>query len=652
MRALPEIDLQAELEENLRFERLVSDLSSHFINVPADRVDRLIEDAQRGICEFLELDHSTLWQASAEDAGTFILTHYYRSPELLEPPDRMNGNETFPWALRLLMRNEILCVASTAQAPPEAVVDKQTWAAYSVKSTLGFPLSTGGGQLFGVLSFEATRREREWPEVLQKRLQVIAQVFANALARKQAEQTLRASEARLSLAAESANAGMWTLEPETGRIWSSDKNFELLGIFPREEFDLAAFLALIHSDDREMIRARITGAMLSGREESVEYRVMRPDGGVRWLTARGRRHSGADGGPDRLMGVNIDITESKRLEQELKSLKERLQAESEYLREEIRVSGQFDEIVGHSPALLNVFQRIEQVAPTDASVLITGETGTGKELITRAIHRLSQRKARVMVKVDCASLPPSLIESELFGREKGAFTGALTKQVGRFELADESTLFLDEIGELPLELQAKLLRVLQDGEFERLGSPKTIKVNARVIAATNRDLAECVRKGTFREDLFYRLNVFSIHVPPLRERTGDIPLLVKTFIGEIEKKMRKHGGPVSDKTMQELQAYPWPGNIRELRNVVEQAVILSDGKNLRLQVPQGAGTTSNSNGSATLEEMEYRHIVSVLEKTGWRIKGPLGAARLLGLNPSTLFSRMRRLGIPTKSEKV
>ena len=648
MRALPEIDLRAELEENLRFERLVSDLSSHFINVPADRVDRLIEEAQYRICRFLDVDHSTLWQASADDPETFVLTHYYRSPELASPPHRMNGNQTFPWALGLLMRNEILCLPRTADAPREAFIDRQTWDAYSVKSSLGFPLSTGGEQVFGVLSFDTTRKERDWPEMLQKRLQVIAQVFANALARKHAEQTLRESEARLSLAAESANAGLWTVEPQTGRIWSSDKNFELLGIRPTDEFNLATFLALIHTDDREVIQGRITEAMQSGKEESVEYRVVLPDGNIRWLAARGRRHAAGIEGVDRLMGVNLDITESKRLERELKSLKERLQAESEYLREEIRVSGQIDEIVGQSPALLSVFQRIEQVAPTDASVLITGETGTGKELVARAIHRLSPRKPRVMVKVDCASLPPSLIESELFGREKGAFTGALTKQVGRFELADESTLFLDEIGELPLELQAKLLRVLQDGEFERLGSPRTIKVNVRVIAATNRDLDECVRKGTFREDLFYRLNVFSIHVPPLRERTGDIPPLVKTFIQEFEKKTRKHAGPLSDKVMQEMQAYQWPGNIRELRNVIEQSVILSNGSGLRVQVPQ----VSSTSGSATLEEMEYRHIVAVLEETGWRIKGSMGAAEILGLNPSTLFSRMRRLGIPSKSEKV
>ncbi len=648
MRALAEIDLHAELEENLKFERLVADLSSHFINVPADQVDRLIESAQRRICEFLDLDHSTVWQAAADDPWTFVLTHFYRSPELASPPHRMKGNETFPWALDQLLQNKVVCVAATANAPPEAAIDKRTWSHYGVKSTLGFPLSAGGGQPFGVLSFDATRKERDWPEALHQRLQVIAEVFANALARKHAEQSLRESEARLSLAAASANAGLWTLEPETGRVWSSDKNFELLGVPPDDDFNFSRFLLAIHPDDRQMIQRRIREAMLSGKEESVEYRLSLPDGSLRWLTARGRRHAGNLGEAGRLMGVNIDITEAKRLEQELKDLRERLQAESEYLREEIQVSGKFDEIIGQSDALRNVLQRVEQVAPTDASVLVTGETGTGKELVARAIHSLSQRKKRVMVKVDCAALPPTLIESELFGREKGAFTGALTKQVGRFELADGSTLFLDEIGDLPLELQAKLLRILQDGQFERLGSPKTISVDVRVIAATNRDLEEGVRKGTFREDLFYRLNVFSVQVPSLRERSEDVSLLVRTFVQEFEKKMRKRVGPISADNMQLLQAYHWPGNIRELKNVIEQAVILSNGSGLHIEVPK----SSKADPSATLEEVEYRHILTVLEKTGGRIKGPKGAAQALGMNPSTLFSRMRRLGIPTKPEKV
>jgi formate hydrogenlyase transcriptional activator len=251
------------------------------------------------------------------------------------------------------------------------------------------------------------------------------------------------------------------------------------------------------------------------------------------------------------------------------------------------------------------------------------------------------------VKVDCASLPSTLIESELFGREKGAYTGALTKQVGRVETADGSTLFLDEIGELCVEVQAKLLRVVQDGEFERLGSAKTTHVNVRLIAATHRDLEEGVRKGTFREDLFYRLNVFPIRVPPLRDRPEDIPLLVAAFLREFEKKMGKKISTVASKTMDELQRYSWPGNIRELRNVVERAVIVTTGEKLNLQLPK----TGNGANTRTLKEAEHQLIVTTLEKTGWQIKGPKGAAAILGMKPSTLYAMMRRLRIPTRHEK-
>jgi len=501
--------------------------------------------------------------------------------------------------------------------------------------------------VFGVLSFDATKEERDWPEPLQERLQLIAQVFANALERKNAEKKLRESEARLSLAAASADAGLWTLDPDTGQIWATDKTYEVLGLPPAAVFDLEKFLAVVHPEDHETILRDIRDAIQSGNESSTEYRVVLADGGVRWIAARGRRQGGEHGQPIRLMGVIIDITKSKVLEKELKALRDRLQAETDYLREEVRVSGNFDEIIGQSKPLKKVFQRIEQVAPTDSVVLVTGETGTGKELVARAIHNLSRRKDRLVVRVDCASLPSSLIENELFGREKGAYTGALTKQMGRFELADNSTLFLDEIGELSLELQAKLLRVVQDGQFERLGGPKTIKVDVRIIAATHRNLAEKVKNGTFREDLFYRLNVFSIHVPPLRERADDIPLLVRAFVHEFEQRMGKKIGPTAPESMRLLQTYSWPGNIRQLRNVIEQAVILSEGGQLNLQMPDALDAIA----SATLKEAEYHHILSVLEKTHWRIKGPDGAARQLGMNPSTLYSVMHRLNIPTNAEK-
>jgi transcriptional regulator with GAF, ATPase, and Fis domain len=276
-------------------------------------------------------------------------------------------------------------------------------------------------------------------------------------------------------------------------------------------------------------------------------------------------------------------------------------------------------------------------------VLVRGETGSGKELVAQAIHRLSPRQRHLLVKVNCAALPSGLVESELFGREKGAYTGAMTRQIGRFEVADGSTLFLDEIGELSLEVQAKLLRVLETGEFERLGSPRTIKVDVRLIAATNRDLPEEIRKGRFREDLYYRLNVFPIRVPPLRERTEDIPLLVWTFLEECCARMGKKITQVPRRTMEALQRHPWPGNVRELRNVVEHSAIVSTGDTLRVPILDEIAAVAAP--QPTLADSERELILRALERNRWRVKGPEGAAAALGLNPSTLYSRMKKLGI-------
>ncbi|MBU4229182.1 MAG: sigma 54-interacting transcriptional regulator [Proteobacteria bacterium] len=327
----------------------------------------------------------------------------------------------------------------------------------------------------------------------------------------------------------------------------------------------------------------------------------------------------------------------------IKQLKEQLREENIYLREEIDLIHSHMNIVGNSEAIRAVLKQVGQVAPTEATVLIQGETGTGKELLARAVHDQSDRKGRLMITVNCAALPPTLIESELFGREKGAFTGALSKQIGRFELADGSTIFLDEIDALPLELQAKLLRVLESGEFERLGNPRTVKVDVRIISATNRDLAELVSAGSFRQDMYYRLNIFQITVPPLRERREDIVPLVWYFIQEFGKNMNKRIESISPKSVQAMHAYPWPGNVRELKNVTERAMIVATGPVLRIELPKIVPSARGPSG--TLEDMERLHIVEVLEATGWRVSGKNGAATILGLNPKTLESRMQKLGI-------
>jgi formate hydrogenlyase transcriptional activator len=321
------------------------------------------------------------------------------------------------------------------------------------------------------------------------------------------------------------------------------------------------------------------------------------------------------------------------------------EAENIYFRQEIKMGQQFPNIIGQSDGLAYVLYRAEQVAPANTTVLILGETGTGKELIAAAIHNMSPRKDRPLVTVNCAALPANLVESELFGREKGAFTGADTRQVGRFEVAHGSTLCLDEIGELPLEVQAKLLRAVQHNEFERLGSSHTVKVDVRIVATTNRNLEEEVRRGRFRQDLYYRLNVFPITVPPLRQRAVDIPLLVEAFIERYARKLGKQITSIHKETMKALQDYPWPGNVRELESIIERAVILCPGPVLQLADKLEISSSPLSSAVRTLEETERNQILRILSETGWRIEGKDGAAAILGLNPSTLRARMHRLGI-------
>ena len=335
---------------------------------------------------------------------------------------------------------------------------------------------------------------------------------------------------------------------------------------------------------------------------------------------------------------------------EVSILKNKLREENIYLQEEIKTTSNFSDIICKGDELKKTLQNVEKVASTDATVLILGETGTGKELIARAIHNLSTRSERPLVKVNCAVLPENLIESELFGHEKGSFTGAVSQKKGRFELADGGTIFLDEIGELHLDLQAKLLRVLQEGEFERLGGNNSIKVDVRVIAATNRNIEQLVSEKLFREDLYYRLNVFPIKVPPLRDRKEDIPLLINHFVKKFSQKAGKTIEIISPNLLNTLTNYTWPGNIRELENVIERAVIISEGKKLVIgDWLKEESLISDEKEQLTLESVERQHIIQILEQTGWKVSGENGAARLLGINPKTLESRMKKLNIYRKN---
>ncbi len=527
-----EEDLNKELEAQLRFEMMLAEISTGFINIPAGQVDKGIQETQHRVCECLELDRSTLWQFSEDDPGAFLLTHLHQPPGSRPVPERMQAQEYFPWSARKILAGEMVAISNLFDLPPEAARDRESFHLYGTKSTLLIPLSVGGEAVIGALSFAVTREEKVWTQLLVKQLSLVAQVFANALARKKSNDVL-----------------------------------------------LSAFA-------------------------------------------------------------------------EIERLKERVEAENVYLREDISMERNFDELIGQSDGLRYVLYRMELVADTDATVLILGETGTGKGVVAHALHSRSQRKDRPLITVNCAALPANLIESELFGREKGAFTGSHARQIGRFELADKGTIFLDEIGELPLELQAKLLRVVQDGEFERLGSPRTMKVDVRIIASTSRNLSEEITKGRFREDLYYRLNVFPITIPPLRQRQDDIPLLVDHFVKKFSRKMGREISVIPRQVMRSLQGHDWPGNIRELQNAIEGAVINSRESVLRLTERIDATRRERFVDELSITRVEREHILKVLERTGWRIEGDRGAASLLGLSPSTLRSRMQKLGISRPSQNV
>ena len=472
---------------------------------------------------------------------------------------------------------------------------------------------------------------------------------------------LQREQERLSLAVQAAKIGFWDWSAATGEVFYSPECFALAGFAPMEFMpSYEKWLELAHPEDRSRIQNRVLECVQGGNPDfAVEFRMKGRDRQYRWLFTQGRVFDrDADGMATRITGVVFDRDARKRTEQDLKNalakveeLKKDLEEENLQLKQELQGGFQFDDIISASETYRRVLQQVEQVAPTDTTVLILGETGTGKELVARSVYRLSKRAGRPLVKVNCAALPESLIESELFGHEKGAFTGAYARKIGRFELADGGTLFLDEIGELPLEMQVKLLRVLQEGEFEPLGSNHTRKVDVRIIAATNRNLEEAVANGEFRADLYYRLNVFPIVNPPLRERREDIPLLAKYFTNKYAAKTNKKITSVSKKTLQLLEMRPWPGNIRELENIIERAVVLNHGPKLEISEWQESsilGNTQTPNpeaGFETLAQHERKHIVAALARTNGRVTGASGAGKLLGINDKTLQSRMRKLGL-------
>jgi PAS domain S-box-containing protein len=668
--------LQKDLEEAVGFEALMAELSARFINLPPGQLDDAIEAAQRLICENLGLDRSSLFQCSNEKPQNLLLTHLYQSPGIenplierqagehavtnsiyvLEKTDaaqaynQVDASILFPWIYQQLLRRQTVVIPDVEQMPPEAGLDQAKLREYGAKSSVVVPLFMGNTWL-GCLTFAGMREHRRWTGPMTKRFEFVADVFANALARKQADFALRESEGRFRNLVEQAGDGFELLD-ETGKYLDINAaTLRQLG-YTREEilqltvFDVdpvlkrEQFAQEVDSLHQGALRVESIHRRKDGSTFPVEITISRIHLNGRCCT----------------LTLVRDITERKLAEEaltksytEIKRLKDRLQVEREYLKSEFKLSQGHGQIMGCSKGIKQVLHLAEQVAAAECAVLVSGETGTGKELIAQEIHLLSGRKDHVMVLVNCAALPSALVESELFGRERGAYTGALTTQVGRFEVANGSTIFLDEVGELSTEVQAKLLRVLQQGEFQRLGSPKTHKVDVRVIAATNRDLAEAVRKGRFREDLYYRLNVFPIQIPPLRDRIEDIPLLAFAFMEEFSTRMGKKITKIPRKAMEALQNHSWQGNIRELRNVIEHSVILTSGDTLKLTI-SGESTTRGVQ-PVTLADAEREHILKTLQGTSWRIKGPHGAAARLDLQPSTLYSRMQKLGIPHRRQK-
>jgi PAS domain S-box-containing protein len=517
---------------------------------------------------------------------------------------------------------------------------------WGIESYLGVPLRDAQGRHLGHL---AVFDERPLPA--EPRRLFIFRIFATRAAaeleRLRAEEELAQSERRFRDLYEEAPTAYVSADA-VGRLTRVNRRTaEMLGAAADEVLGTSL---LDHAADtpagKPRLRAAHQSACSGQSPEGVEIEMRRRDGRPLWVTAW-FKPAGAPGGPvTGSRSIWADVTDRVLAEQE----KAGLQQQNLYLQEEIKAAHNFEEIVGGSAALLAVLDNVSRVAPTDSTVLITGETGTGKELVARAIHSASKRKDRPLIKVNCAALPAGLVESELFGHEKGAFTGAIARRIGRFELAQGGTIFLDEIGELPPETQAKLLRVLQERELERVGGSSPIKVNVRVLAATNRDLLAAVRDRTFREDLYYRLNVFPVHLPPLRQRPEDVPLLVHFLVNRFAARIGRRIDSISRETLERLAAYPWPGNVRELENVLERAVILARGPILEigadvLAVPPVPVADQSAPPAGTLEEMERRHIAAALRDSGGVIDGPRGAARVLGLHPNTLRSRMKKLGI-------
>ena len=690
-----------QLEDLARFEAFLAEISRQYLNFDGTDLDGLIDQTLHNLGQLLGTDRVGFLRIDSETNSLVperlwsgVDTEHDLSVQYVDVSDQ------FCWLFQRVSAGEPVVIDRLDQFPDEAISERQYCESLGIRSFAMVPASLGGAAV-AALSLDCLSGPRTWDDAVLRRARIVGDIIAGAREREKARQEIaelrrfdrviskvstafvnlapdaveREIETGLSSVAEALGADLITLlQPrgdtgyEVTHEWTSDalQGVEFKGTYVEQDFPWLGHQLIEHGtvaiprlSEFPAEAANERTAMEQAGLKSViwvPFHVRGKLAGHLAINTVRQRNWSQDLVPElRLLGEVFGEAISRReaeLElqnsfREIKALKEQLAEENLHLREEIKLTRQYGEIVGDSAALRAALKKVEQVAPTDSTVLICGETGTGKELIARAIHNDSARKDRLLVTVNCAALPSNLVEAELFGREKGAYTGALSRQAGRFEIADGSTILLDEVGELPLELQAKLLRVLQQGEFERLGSTKTQKVDVRVLASTNRDLAKAVEDKAFREDLYYRLNVFPIEVPPLRDRAEDIPQLVWAFVREFSESMGKIVESVSRETMEALQNYSWPGNVREVRNLIERAMIISPGPTLDVELPSGARAQDSSRRYSTrkLADVELEHIRSVVESTGWRIRGKGGAAEILGLKPTTLEARMKKLGL-------
>jgi len=636
-----------DLDNNISFESLLGKLSSKLVNLTLESIDVAIESSLKLLVEFFDADRCHLGEFSS-DQSKIEVSYFYLRPDINILHTTDVGEHYLPFVYESIKKDKLIAISKPSELPDQAKQDCKAIDKLGIKSLLILPVKIESVVQFG-FSLATTTKHIKWEEQTINRIMIAANILANAIQRKMALKKIL-QEKEWSEAVMQGMPQITYVFDLQGRLKRWNKDAEAVLGYSTEEMKDKFIGDLYNDEDMKRVMNVVEKVIEDGREHQVEYDFIHKSGKI--LPSYYGSGKLMDIGDEQyIVGQSINISEIKQAQEkiarqleEIKELKNQLETENMYLRQELLTTDSNSEIIGESDVLKHTFYRIEQVAPLDTTVLLEGETGTGKELFAKVIHKKSNRSNKPLITVNCAALPASLIESELFGHERGAFTGALQKQIGRFELADGGTLFLDEIGEIPIELQAKLLRVLQEGEIERIGNPKTIKVDVRIIAATNRNLEKEINRGRFRKDLYFRLNVYPITIASLLDRTDDIPLLVEHFVKRFNQKFNKDITRIPRKLIDQLILYDWPGNIRELENIIERAMILSKTSTLKIEKLKNSNRISKEKFQS-LDDYERNYIIKVLNETLWRINGAKGAANILDMHPETLRSRMRKLGI-------